>query len=127
MTVSCAEGDNGFVYEGILGFEEVITQLDEMPESPTKIMLNVGTPDQAFAFSKLPEQGRRAGAPRVRDQPADRHPPPRSAGLRHARAARCESEIAERIARVRLAARLLRAARRRGRLDDRAPPSRPSR
>ena len=57
MTVSCAEGDNGFVYEGILAFEEVITRLDEMPESPTKIMLNVGTPDQAFAFSKLPNKG----------------------------------------------------------------------
>lgn len=57
VTVSCAEGDNGFVYEGILKFEEVITRLDEMPESPTKIMLNVGTPDQAFAFSKLPNKG----------------------------------------------------------------------
>ena len=39
VTVSCAEGDNGFVYEGILAFEEVVTRLDEMPESPTKIML----------------------------------------------------------------------------------------
>lgn len=57
VTVSCAEGDNGFVYEGILGFEEIVTRLDEMPESPTKIMLNVGTPDQAFAFSKLPHRG----------------------------------------------------------------------
>ena len=57
VTVSCADGDNGFVYEGILGFEEVVTRLDEMPESPTKIMLNVGTPDQAFAFSKLPNKG----------------------------------------------------------------------
>ncbi len=57
VTVSCAEGDNGFVYEGILAFEEVVTRLDEMPESPTKIMLNVGTPDQAFAFSKLPNKG----------------------------------------------------------------------
>ncbi|GAT74965.1 phosphoenolpyruvate synthase [Microbacterium sp. HM58-2] len=57
VTVSCAEGDEGFVYSGILGFEEVITRLDEMPASPTKIMLNVGTPDQAFAFSKLPNRG----------------------------------------------------------------------
>ncbi|MET0830671.1 MAG: phosphoenolpyruvate synthase, partial [Microbacterium sp.] len=57
VTVSCAEGDNGFVYEGILRFDEVVTRLDEMPESPTKIMLNVGTPDQAFAFSKLPNKG----------------------------------------------------------------------
>ncbi|MCC6856166.1 MAG: phosphoenolpyruvate synthase [Microbacteriaceae bacterium] len=57
VTVSCAEGDNGFVYDGILRFDEVITKLDEMPVSPTKIMLNVGTPDQAFAFSKLPNKG----------------------------------------------------------------------
>ncbi|WP_396667697.1 phosphoenolpyruvate synthase [Microbacterium sp. R86528] len=57
VTVSCAEGDAGFVYEGILNFEEIITKLDDMPVSPTKIMLNVGTPDQAFAFSKLPNKG----------------------------------------------------------------------
>ena len=57
VTVSCAEGDNGYVYEGLLDFEEVVTRLDEMPPSPAKIMLNVGTPDQAFAFSKLPNKG----------------------------------------------------------------------
>ncbi|MGL4256537.1 MAG: phosphoenolpyruvate synthase, partial [Microbacterium sp.] len=57
VTVSCADGDDGIVYDGLLAFEEVITRLDEMPESPTKIMLNVGTPDQAFAFSKLPNRG----------------------------------------------------------------------
>jgi pyruvate,water dikinase len=57
VTVSCAQGDDGFVYEGILPFDEIITKLDEMPESPTKIMLNVGTPDQAFAFSRLPNKG----------------------------------------------------------------------
>ncbi|MFB7893578.1 phosphoenolpyruvate synthase [Microbacterium sp. NPDC056044] len=57
VTVSCAEGDNGFVYAGILAFDEIVTHLDRMPESPTKIMLNVGTPDQAFAFSKLPNKG----------------------------------------------------------------------
>jgi pyruvate,water dikinase len=57
VTVSCAEGDTGFVYHGILRFEEQITQLDAMPESPVKIMLNVGTPDQAFSFSKLPNSG----------------------------------------------------------------------
>ena len=57
VTVSCAEGDTGFVYQGILKFEELVTQLDAMPESPVKIMLNVGTPDQAFSFSKLPNRG----------------------------------------------------------------------
>ncbi|KQP70014.1 phosphoenolpyruvate synthase [Microbacterium sp. Leaf288] len=57
VTVSCAEGDTGFVYESILKFQELVTQLDSMPESPVKIMLNVGTPDQAFSFSKLPNRG----------------------------------------------------------------------
>lgn len=57
VTVSCAEGESGFVYDGILPFDEVVTKLDEMPPSPTKIMLNVGTPDQAFAFSRLPNSG----------------------------------------------------------------------
>ncbi len=57
VTVSCAEGDNGNVYAGMLPFEEVVTRLDDMPESPAKIMLNVGTPDQAFAFSRLPHRG----------------------------------------------------------------------
>ncbi len=57
VTVSCAEGDNGFVYEGILAFDEVVTRLDRMPQTPTKIMLNVGTPDQAFTFSRLPNAG----------------------------------------------------------------------
>ncbi|PWJ55688.1 phosphoenolpyruvate synthase [Quadrisphaera granulorum] len=57
VTVSCAEGDTGLVYEGLLPFEEVVTQLDSMPESPVKIMMNVGTPDQAFSFSRLPNAG----------------------------------------------------------------------
>lgn len=57
VTVSCAEGDTGFVYEGLLDFAEEATHLDEMPESPIKIMMNVGTPDQAFSFSRLPHRG----------------------------------------------------------------------
>jgi len=57
VTVSCAEGDEGFVYEGLLAFEEQETHLDRMPEVPVKIMMNVGTPDQAFAFAKLPHKG----------------------------------------------------------------------
>ncbi|KQZ85398.1 phosphoenolpyruvate synthase [Microbacterium sp. Root166] len=57
VTVSCAEGDEGFVYEGMLAFEELETHLDRMPEAPVKIMMNVGTPDQAFAFAKLPHKG----------------------------------------------------------------------
>ncbi len=57
VTVSCAEGDTGLVYEGILDFTVERTELDEMPDIPVKIMMNVGTPDQAFAFSKLPHRG----------------------------------------------------------------------
>lgn len=57
VTVSCAEGDTGVVYEGILPFAEEETALDSMPEAPVKIMMNVGTPDQAFSFSRLPHRG----------------------------------------------------------------------
>lgn len=57
VTVSCAEGDTGLVYDGILGFDVERTDLTEMPEIPVKIMMNVGTPEQAFAFSRLPNAG----------------------------------------------------------------------
>ncbi|GEP47894.1 phosphoenolpyruvate synthase [Microbacterium saccharophilum] len=57
VTVSCAEGDDGFVYDGLLDVSEEETHLDAMPEIPVKIMMNVGTPDQAFSFSKLPHRG----------------------------------------------------------------------
>ncbi|MBN9195009.1 MAG: phosphoenolpyruvate synthase [Microbacterium sp.] len=57
VTVSCAEGDDGIVYRGRLGFAEEETHLDAMPDVPVKIMMNVGTPDQAFSFSRLPNRG----------------------------------------------------------------------
>ncbi|MEW1973830.1 phosphoenolpyruvate synthase [Microbacterium profundi] len=57
VTVSCAEGDDGLVYQGLLDFTEEETHLDRMPEVPVKIMMNVGTPDQAFSFSRLPNRG----------------------------------------------------------------------
>lgn len=57
VTVSCAEGDTGLVYEGVLDFDVEVTELDAMPDVPVKIMMNVGTPEQAFAFSRLPHQG----------------------------------------------------------------------
>lgn len=57
VTVSCAEGDTGRVYRGAVAFEEKETRLDAMPEIPTKLMMNVATPDQAFAFSSLPNEG----------------------------------------------------------------------
>jgi pyruvate,water dikinase len=57
VTVSCAEGDTGFVYDGILDFTVEETELETMPDVATKIMMNVGTPDQAFAFSQIPNNG----------------------------------------------------------------------
>lgn len=57
VTVSCADGDEGQVYAGILPFEEEKTHLDRMPDLPVKLMMNVGTPDQAFSFSTLPHRG----------------------------------------------------------------------
>ncbi len=57
VTISCAEGDDGFVYAGQLRFNEEETHLDAMPDLPVKIMMNVGTPDQAFSFAKLPNRG----------------------------------------------------------------------
>ncbi len=57
VTVSCAEGDAGFVYEGMLDFEEGEIRLGAMPEIPLKIMLNVGNPDRAFDFASIPNHG----------------------------------------------------------------------
>ncbi|MGO2584046.1 MAG: phosphoenolpyruvate synthase [Brachybacterium tyrofermentans] len=57
VTVSAAEGDTGFVYEGQLEFTVATSEVDSMPELPVKIMMNVGTPAQAFAFSRLPNAG----------------------------------------------------------------------
>ncbi|MCP4042861.1 MAG: phosphoenolpyruvate synthase, partial [Gammaproteobacteria bacterium] len=57
VTVSCADGDTGLIYQGILDFTIKRTELDRMPEIPVKIMMNVGNPDQAFAFSSLPHKG----------------------------------------------------------------------
>ncbi len=57
VTVSCAEGDTGYIYDGILDFTVQSTDLGAMPDIPVKIMMNVGTPDQAFAFSRLPHAG----------------------------------------------------------------------
>ncbi|MFO1396533.1 MAG: phosphoenolpyruvate synthase [Burkholderiales bacterium] len=57
VTVSCAEGDTGHVYEGLLPIEIVDVALDHMPPSPTKIMMNVGNPELAFEFQRLPNEG----------------------------------------------------------------------
>ena len=89
------------VYDGMLDFEVETTELDAMPDIPVKIMMNVGTPDQAFAFSRLPHRGRRAGPAGVHHQPPDRHPPqgaarPRRIDSRSRRT--CAAEIEELIA-----------------------------
>ncbi len=57
VTVSCSQGDTGFVYNEIIDFEVIKTNLDEMPPAPLKIMMNVGNPDRAFDFARLPHKG----------------------------------------------------------------------
>lgn len=57
VTVSCAEGDTGLVYEGQLPFEVHRVELDSMPEVPVKIMMNVGNPERAFSFAQIPNHG----------------------------------------------------------------------
>jgi pyruvate,water dikinase len=57
VTVSCAEGDTGFIYGGKLDFEVVEVSLDRMPQIPVKIAMNVGNPQLAFDFCQLPNDG----------------------------------------------------------------------
>ena len=57
VTVTCAEGDTGLIFEGELGFDIRQNSIDAMPELPFKIMMNVGNPDRAFDFAQLPNAG----------------------------------------------------------------------
>ncbi|GAB3339504.1 phosphoenolpyruvate synthase [Chromohalobacter beijerinckii] len=57
VTVSCAEGDTGHVYDGLLDYDCKTTTVDNMPALPFHIMMNVGNPDRAFGFSSLPNAG----------------------------------------------------------------------
>jgi pyruvate, water dikinase len=57
VTVSCAEGDTGYVYEGLLEYERKQIELDSLPKIPVKIMMNVGNPDRAFDFAGIPHRG----------------------------------------------------------------------
>jgi pyruvate, water dikinase len=57
ITVSCAEGDTGYVYQGALPYEQKNIELDALPAIPTKIMMNVGNPDRAFDFAGIPNKG----------------------------------------------------------------------
>ncbi|HNO63151.1 MAG TPA: phosphoenolpyruvate synthase, partial [Thauera aminoaromatica] len=57
VTVSCAEGDTGYVYRGKLEFEVITTDMGNLPEIPVKIMMNVGNPELAFEFAQIPNGG----------------------------------------------------------------------
>ncbi len=57
VTVSCAEGDTGYVYRGKLDFEVVTTDMGNLPDLPVKIMMNVGNPELAFEFAQIPNGG----------------------------------------------------------------------
>ncbi len=57
VTVSCSEGDTGNIYEGLLDFNINESEIDNMPDLPFKIMMNVGNPDRAFDFARLPHYG----------------------------------------------------------------------
>jgi pyruvate,water dikinase len=57
VTVSCASGETGLIYRGNLEFSVASSDSGKMPEIPVKIMMNVGNPDQAFSFSKIPNSG----------------------------------------------------------------------
>ncbi|MFW9671132.1 phosphoenolpyruvate synthase [Vibrio parahaemolyticus] len=57
VTVSCSEGETGYVYQGDLDFEIKRSSVDELPLLPTKVMMNVGNPDRAFDFAQIPNEG----------------------------------------------------------------------
>jgi len=57
VTVSCAEGDTGYVYDGALDFDLKNIELDALPKIPVRIMMNVGNPDRAFDFAGIPHRG----------------------------------------------------------------------
>jgi pyruvate, water dikinase len=57
VTVSCAEGDTGFIYEGLLRYDRHEARLGDMPPAPLKVMMNVANPERAFDFAMLPNAG----------------------------------------------------------------------
>ncbi|KDM91514.1 phosphoenolpyruvate synthase [Photobacterium galatheae] len=57
VTVSCAQGETGYIYEGELDFEIRRSEVDNLPELPLKVMMNVGNPDRAFDFACIPNEG----------------------------------------------------------------------
>ncbi len=57
ITVSCAEGDTGYIYQGLLEFKILTTKAGKLPTLPVKLMMNVGNPDRAFDFANIPNSG----------------------------------------------------------------------
>ncbi len=57
ITISCAEGDEGYIYEGILDFDETELDLENIPETSTRIMMNIGSPSAGFRWWRLPCEG----------------------------------------------------------------------
>jgi pyruvate,water dikinase len=57
VTVSCAEGDTGYIYNKVLDYDVTTSRIDAMPDLPLKVMMNVGNPDRAFDFARLPHEG----------------------------------------------------------------------
>ena len=57
VTVSCAEGDEGFIYQGLLHFEVICTETENLPQLPLKIMMNIASPARAFNFAQIPNEG----------------------------------------------------------------------
>ncbi len=57
VTVSCSQGETGFVYEGELDFEIKRSSVTDLPDLPLKVMMNVGNPDRAFDFACIPNEG----------------------------------------------------------------------
>jgi pyruvate,water dikinase len=57
VTVSCAEGDEGYVYKGALRYEETEIQIEKLPDIPVKLTMNVANPDRAFTFAAIPNHG----------------------------------------------------------------------
>ena len=57
VTVSCAQGDEGFIYEGILSYKKETIDLGELKPTKTKLFMNVGNPSESFRFAKMPNDG----------------------------------------------------------------------
>ncbi|MDA9556968.1 phosphoenolpyruvate synthase [Vibrio sp.] len=57
VTVSCSEGETGFIYDEIIPYEVITSNIEELKRLPSKMMLNVGNPDRAFEFAQLPNEG----------------------------------------------------------------------